>query len=95
MEEHPVMATVLVKCPAVLNPATTDYTLQISMMKTVADLKSCLNRRHPCRPDYADQRLVFRGQILNDSVIVANMCEKVCLHQSQCYSCLSRKTPVV
>ena len=79
MEGSPVMATVLVKCPAVLNPSTIDYTLQISLTETVADLKFRLNRIHPCRPSRTDQRLVFRGQILNDAITIANMCEKVLL----------------
>lgn len=71
------VVNVTIRCPAVLNPATVDFMLQIPITDLVEDLKRKLYRLHPCRPDFDDQRLIFRGHILNDNLTIGEMCEKV------------------
>lgn len=72
-----MVALILVKCPAVLNPATEDYNIRILLKEKVAGLKTLLGQSHPCRPTYDDQRLIFRGEILKDDLTIAEMCQKV------------------
>jgi hypothetical protein len=76
-DEQDFLAHITVKCPAVLSFATVDYVTQIPLFDLVEDLKRQLSRVHPCRPEVEDQRLIFRGHILNDKLTIAEMCEKV------------------
>lgn len=76
-DEQDFLANITVKCPAALSLATVDYVTQISLFELVEDLKRQLSRMHPCRPKVEDQRLIFRGHILNDKLTIAEMCEKV------------------
>lgn len=72
----PELAEVIVKCPAVLAGVAGDYSLRLAPESSVGYLKELLSEGHPCRPSPLDQRLVFRGQLLNDRLHIAEMCQR-------------------
>lgn len=69
--------TVVVKCPAVFKDFTDDFTLHVPATESVLGLKEALLAGHPSRPAPPDQRLIFRGKILQDDTTVSALCEQV------------------
>lgn len=72
----PELVEIIVKCPVVFAGIEGDYSLRLAPDSSVGYLKELLSRNHPCRPSPPDQRLVFRGQLLNDRLQIADMCQK-------------------
>ena len=65
--------SLIIKCPASLNAETQDFCLDCPLTFTVATLKKTLQARHPCNPDPADQRIIFRGRIVEDSAVLGDL----------------------
>lgn len=66
---RPSMAKLCILSPTYSEP----FYLPISLQSTtsVAQLKTLLSQKHPCQPSPSDSRLVYRGHILNDVLLIS------------------------
>lgn len=65
---------VVIKCPITEDMEEGNYTMSLPSSCTILDVKGRLSRDHPCKPAVEDQRLVFRGSVLEDETLLSVLC---------------------